>query len=170
VSDELLRELTGWSPRERIGTFRAWHRGALSLIHLHVVTVLEADGPMPMSKLAEALDVSVASATGIVDRMEHRGLVERRHASDDRRVVLVGATSRGKNLFRMMDRRRRVGLARLLEHLTPEEQAGFLLGLRGLRAARAAMAVPAAAEANPAGAGPPTGDAAGTRPTGEVPA
>ena len=34
-----------------------------------------------MSRLAEALDVSVASATGIVDRMEQRGLVERRRSA-----------------------------------------------------------------------------------------
>ena len=58
--------------------FRRWLAGSLSIVHLHVLTILEADGPLSMGKLAEALDVSVASATGIVDRMEQRGLVERR--------------------------------------------------------------------------------------------
>jgi len=55
--DDLLDELTSWSPRERAGAFRHWLRGSLSLVHLHVLTVLEADGPLAMSKLAEALDV-----------------------------------------------------------------------------------------------------------------
>ena len=48
-----------------------------------------------MGDLAEELDVSVASATGIVDRMEQRGLVERRHGPDDRRVVMVDLTATG---------------------------------------------------------------------------
>ena len=39
-----------------------------------------------MSQLAEALDVSQASATGIVDRMEQRGLVSRQRNDEDRRV------------------------------------------------------------------------------------
>ena len=77
LTDELLDELSRWGPRERGGMFRSWHRGSLSIVHLIVLTVLEADGPRSMGDLAEALDVSVASATGIVDRMERRGLVER---------------------------------------------------------------------------------------------
>ena len=81
--------MTSWSPRDRMNVFRSWLKGSLSLIHLHVLTVLEADGPLPMSQLADTLDVSVASATGIVSRMEERGLVERQHDETDRRVVLV---------------------------------------------------------------------------------
>ena len=95
IVDDLLDELTSWSPRERAGAFKHWLRGSLSLVHLQVLAVLEADGPLAMSKLAEALDVSVASATGIIDRMEQRGLVERRREPDDRRVVLVHRTDSG---------------------------------------------------------------------------
>ncbi len=140
VADDLLNELTAWSPRERMSAFTRWHRRALSLIHLNVVAVLEADGPLSMSRLAEALDVSVASATGIVTRMEKRGLVQRRHGEDDRRVVLVHPTEAGEDLFRGIEQRRRAGLARLLEKLSDEEMAGFLAGLRALRAARAERA------------------------------
>ena len=81
--DELLASMA-WDPKERIGTFRSWLRGSLSLVHLQVITTLEADGPLSMTRLAEAMDVSVASATGIVNRMEERGLVERRHDNADR--------------------------------------------------------------------------------------
>ena len=56
--DELIETMLPWDPRERLGTFKAWLRGSLSLIHLHVLTTLEASGPMPMSHLADALDVS----------------------------------------------------------------------------------------------------------------
>ena len=88
----IVDELTNWNPRERMGMFRKWLEGSLSIVQLHVLTVLETAGPLPMGKLADALDVSVASATGIVDRMEQRGLVERRHDEADRRIVLVHPT------------------------------------------------------------------------------
>lgn len=134
--DDLLDELTSWSPRERAGAFRHWLRGSLSLVHLHVLTVLEADGPLAMSKLAEALDVSVASATGIVDRMEQRGLVERRREPDDRRVVLVYATDAGDSVFRELAKDRRKHLARLLDRMTDAELESFLIGLRAMRRVR----------------------------------
>ena len=136
--DELLASMA-WDPKERIGTFRSWLRGSLSLIHLQVITTLEADGPLSMTRLAEAMDVSVASATGIVNRMEERGLVERRHESEDRRIVLVHVTRRGEKVFAVMERHRRDRLAKVLDHLTDEELAAFLIGMRAMRAARVAI-------------------------------
>jgi DNA-binding MarR family transcriptional regulator len=134
--NDLLEELTSWGPRERAGAFRQWLRVSLSLVHLHVLTVLEADGPLAMSKLAEALDVSVASATGIVDRMEQRGLVERRREPDDRRVVLVHPTDKGDSVFRDMALERRKHVAKLLDRMTDAELQGFLKGLRAMRRVR----------------------------------
>lgn len=142
LADELLNELTSWSPRERLGTFKTWQRCSLSLVHLNVITVLEAaDGPLPMRHVAEALDVSDASATGIIDRLERRGFVERRHAEDDRRVVLVQLTAAGSQVFREFGEMRRRRLAALLERLDEAELAGFLGGVRALRAASRILAV-----------------------------
>lgn len=134
--DDLLEELTSWSPRERAGAFRHWLRDSLSLVHLQVLAVLEADGPLAMSKLAEALDVSVASATGIIDRMEQRGLVERRREPDDRRVVLVHRTDSGDSIFRDLATDRRKHLADLLDRMTDVELEGLLIGLRAMRRVR----------------------------------
>ena len=137
LADDLLEELTAWSPADLERTFRAWHLGALSLIHLLVLIVLEAEGPLAMSQLAELLDVADASATGIVDRMERRGLVQRQHALDDRRLVMVHATDAGRAVLGTLQAGRRDHLARRLERLTDDELAGFLTGLRAMRAARA---------------------------------
>jgi DNA-binding MarR family transcriptional regulator len=136
---ELVDEMTAWNPRERMDAFRSWLKGSLSLIHLHVLTVVEADGPIPMSRLAESLDCSVASATGIVGRMEERGLVERRHASSDRRVVLVYPTDAGRAVFRDMAEHRRARLTDLLERLADDELAALLTGLRAMRKARQSL-------------------------------
>src|SRR5882672_9895536 len=89
LTDEVLDELTSWQSRLRMAAFQKFARGTLSIVHLSVLAALETQGPLSMTKLAETMDVSVASATGIVTRMEKRGVVRRRHAEDDRRVVLV---------------------------------------------------------------------------------
>lgn len=136
LADDLLYELTEWSPRDRVGMFRGWHRGALSLIHLNVLAVLEAQGPLSMGQLADGLDVSDASATGIIERMERRGLVERRHATDDRRLVQVHLLEAGSSVFSDLQAHRREHLHRLLQELSDAELAGFLAGLRAMRAAR----------------------------------
>lgn len=161
--DALLDELLSWNPREFIVAFRRWHHDSFSLIHLNVLTVLEMDGSASMSHLAHALDVSVASMTGIVDRMERRGLVERRGDPGDRRVILVHATDAGRDVFREIDRRRREGLETMLAQLGDTELAGLLTGHRALRAARAVAVAAregkgAASEApGPSGRGAPPG-------------
>ena len=133
-------ELLTWNPREFITAFRRLHQNAFSLLHLNVISILDVDGPLPMSRLAEALDVSVASATGIVDRMEKRGLVERRHDEADRRRVLVHPTKRAGAVFERINERRREGLGRLLDRLSDDELQALLVGHRALRAGRTAMA------------------------------
>lgn len=135
--EEVVDELTSWNPRELIAAFQRWHQGSISLIHLNVLTLLEASGPLAMSRLAEALDISVASVTGVVDRMEARDLVVRRRHPDDRRVVLVHPAAGARKVFGEIDSRRREGLKVLLARLSDEELAGLLAGHRALRAARA---------------------------------
>jgi DNA-binding MarR family transcriptional regulator len=135
---EVIDELTSWNPREFITAFQRWHHGSISLIHLNVLALLEGHGPLAMSKLAEALDISVASMTGVIDRMEKRGLVERRHDLEDRRVVLGHPAAGGRQLFSDIDDRRRHGLAKLLDSLTDADLEALLRGHRALRAARLA--------------------------------
>ncbi len=147
---ELLGELTAWPAGDRGGAFKAWHRHALSLVHLNVLTLIEADGPLPMRRLAESMDVSDASATGIVDRMEKRGLVERRRDSADRRVVLVHPTDTGRRVFEDMAARRRERLSAVLNELSENDMASLLSGMHALHAARQrVMAALAGAPATP---------------------
>jgi DNA-binding MarR family transcriptional regulator len=133
---ELLEEMTAWPPRDRGGALRNWHRHALSLVHLTVLTALEAEGPLSMKRLAEAMDVSDASATGIVDRMEKRGLVERRHGTTDRRMVLVHPTDTGSQVFTNIAAHRQHFLARVFHELSEDEVFALLTGMRAMHAAR----------------------------------
>jgi DNA-binding MarR family transcriptional regulator len=168
--DEVLDELTAWNPREFISAFQRWHQGSVSLVHLNVLTLLETQGPISMSHLAEALDISVASATGVVDRMEARGLVERRRDLEDRRVILVHLAEGGRQVFADIGGRRRQGLAKLLARLSDDELAGLLAGHRALRTARAELARQLAAAEASEGAEPadPAEGAGASSPAGTM--
>jgi DNA-binding MarR family transcriptional regulator len=56
--------------------------------------------PVPMGNLAEALHCDNSNVTGIVDRLEERGLVRREASKDDRRVKLLVLTTEGERLRR----------------------------------------------------------------------
>ena len=132
----VLEELSSHTPASMLQAMRRRPGGPVSLIHLQVLAILDADGPLPMGRLAEALDVSQASATGIVDRMAQRALVERTDDPDDRRVVRVAMTVDGRRMVEGVAAERKERLARVLEELTDDELEGFLRGSRALRAAR----------------------------------
>jgi len=134
--DDLLDELTSHNPAQMLRSMRRWPSGPVSLVHINVLSVLDLDGPLPMRSLAEALDVSQASATGIVDRMEQRGLIERRRDDEDRRVIRVALRDDGRRLIEGVAAERRERLHILLNELTDDELDGFLRGTRALREAR----------------------------------
>jgi DNA-binding MarR family transcriptional regulator len=73
-------------------------RLGISMTHFHVLTLLRHHDAMPMGRLADILDASMSSATGIIDRMEERGLVTRERVTSDRRIVLVRPTRTGLDL------------------------------------------------------------------------
>jgi len=58
--------------------------------------------PLPMRRLAQQLKCEPSNVTGIVDRLETRGLVERRPDPTDRRVKLAAATTEGRQVARSL--------------------------------------------------------------------
>jgi DNA-binding MarR family transcriptional regulator len=58
--------------------------------------------PLPMRRLAQKLKCEPSNVTGIVDRLELRGLVERRPDPSDRRVKLAAATEEGRRVARSL--------------------------------------------------------------------
>lgn len=120
--------------RQRFMT-REWCRQAVSMTHVHVLLLLDIEGPLSMSRLAEQLDVSLPSTTGIVTRMEERRLVQRIHDEDDRRVVLVQLTDEGRSALERVDTLRREHITRALRRLSTSQQANILRAVRDLRVA-----------------------------------
>ena len=70
----------------------------VSAPQLSSLLALYENGPMPPSQIAKYIMVNSSTVTGIIDRLEQKGLVERSRISHDRRVITIALTERGKAL------------------------------------------------------------------------
>jgi DNA-binding MarR family transcriptional regulator len=135
VVDAIVDEL-----HRMIGSLRCAGTGrmvkaGISMTHLHILWVLEHHGELPMSRLADLLDVSLSNATGLVDRMAERGLVERVRVPDDRRVVIVRVSDAGVRIRDEIEALKQDRMRSILSRLTSDQQARVLVALGDLRGA-----------------------------------
>src|SRR5438067_3671302 len=70
----------------------------LSPVQCHVLHLIEPGRPLPMSRLADTLSCDASNVTGLVDRLESRGLVRRQPSARDRRVKVLQLTPTGARL------------------------------------------------------------------------
>jgi len=113
-------------------------KAGVSMTHMHVMWLLQHHGDLAMSRLAELMDVSLSNATGIVDRMAERGLVERVGLPDDRRVVLVRIGARGLAALDEVEAIKQDRLGAILGHLDATQLERVAAALDDLRGAVAA--------------------------------
>src|SRR3954447_23929772 len=92
---ELLLDLWG-TQRSRVSEIAA--ELGLAPRQMHMLRHLAPDEPLPMSRVAGALRCDPSNVTGIVDRLEERGLIERRPAPGDRRVKMLVLTPEGERV------------------------------------------------------------------------
>ena len=97
----------------------------LSPAQCHVLHLIDPDQPVPMGRLADTLACDASNVTGLIDRLESRGLVERRPSDRDRRVKVLQLTAAGARLRTQM--LRRVTAAPFpLARLSPQQQRTLL--------------------------------------------
>src|SRR5438477_4047728 len=93
----------------------------LSPAQCHVLHLIEPGRPLPMGRLAETLSCDASNVTGLVDRLESRGLVQRQPSANDRRVKVLQLTPTGSRL-RAQLLRRMAGRSLLLSRLSRDDQ------------------------------------------------
>jgi len=71
---------------------------SISAAQLNCLLALYENGPLPPSQIAKHMLVKSSTVTGVVDRLEHKGLVERVRNSPDRRVITIELTEAGNQL------------------------------------------------------------------------
>jgi DNA-binding MarR family transcriptional regulator len=133
--EAIVGELRGSLRELRCGTMERIIRLGVSMTQIHVLWLLEHHGDMPMSRLAELLDVSVSNSTGLIDRMEERSLVERMRVPGDRRVVLVRIGPQGIRVLGELEAMHHERLRRALARLEPTRLSGVLEAFSDFRTA-----------------------------------
>jgi DNA-binding MarR family transcriptional regulator len=71
---------------------------AVTAAQLNCLLALKEEGPLSPSQIAKIIMVKSSTVTGIIDRLEQKGLAERLRNSPDRRIVTIQLTSAGKKL------------------------------------------------------------------------
>jgi DNA-binding MarR family transcriptional regulator len=121
-----------------VGSERLAKRG-VSMTTMHLLSMLQHHGTLSMSRLADLLDVSLSNATGLVDRMEERGLVERVRDDEDRRLVLVRCSGGGTELLSDTQLLKDEWLRKVLLSLEPGQLRCVQDALQYVRAAVSAV-------------------------------
>ena len=88
--------------------------GEVTLQQCRTLVVLETFGPQPSAEVARRLEVAPSTVTRMCDRLVRRELVRRFHREDDRRLVCLGLTERGRDLVGEIMRARRDEIADLV--------------------------------------------------------
>ncbi|KUP95833.1 MarR family winged helix-turn-helix transcriptional regulator [Thermobifida cellulosilytica] len=104
----------------------------LTIQQLKVLVALAVDGNTPTHELAERIGVSVATLTGIVDRLSARSLVLRREDPADRRVRRVDLTEKGRALIDDMWGTSRERTLAALRSLDVETLRGLVRGVEAV--------------------------------------
>ena len=153
---EIAEGIAVLASRRRCAIARRVHHSGLSLGHLQVLWLLQQHGPLSVSHLADWLGIGVPNMTGLLDRMEQRGLVERTRDGEDRRVVLARMTDLGRAAVTEHDGWRTELIEEIMEPLTTEQVLAVAAGVRQARRAAAEPTNDPQAQAMPdPGARPP---------------
>ncbi|MBC2682494.1 MarR family winged helix-turn-helix transcriptional regulator [Corynebacterium anserum] len=120
---EIATELRPALSRLYLLYFRQAEAFSISQAQMSIMTILEENGPMRISQIAQAEAIRMPTASNAINQLENMGLVTRVRDVSDRRGVRVELTDKGKQELAEIGQSRNEALARMLEHLTPEELA-----------------------------------------------
>lgn len=98
--DQVLEAILYLYTESRRVTKELARRADLTGPQLTVVKLLEHIGDLSLSSLSEKIGAQNSTVTGIIDRMEREGLVTRERSTEDRRVVYIKLSEKGRELAR----------------------------------------------------------------------
>lgn len=104
----------------------------LTAPQLATLRELERTGDTSIGVLARAIHLSQPTLTGIIDRLERRGLIRRTRDGEDRRAVKVAVTSAGRELLSRAPHSLHARFRREFEKLRDWEQTLMLSSLQRL--------------------------------------
>ena len=102
----------------------------ITLSQMKALTAFHDDREYSMTELSKNALVKMPSMTEMVDRLESEGVLRRVRDTQDRRVVKVGLTDRGKKIHSHFIGRRREEMGNMFGKLSPRDQDELVASLR----------------------------------------
>lgn len=99
---------------------------SISKPELLALEAISREEGLMMSDLGKRLDISLSTATGIIDRLIEKKLVKRERNGGDRRVVRVVLTDKGRKTNQTYQKQKKDLFGRMLGALDPEEQGELI--------------------------------------------
>ncbi|MBU4076458.1 MAG: MarR family transcriptional regulator [Euryarchaeota archaeon] len=99
---------------------------SISKPELLALEAISKEEGLMMSDLGKRLDISLSTATGIIDRLIEKKLVKRERNGGDRRVVRVVLTDKGRKTNQTYQKQKKELFGRMLGALDPEEQGELI--------------------------------------------
>ncbi len=111
---------------------RDLNKDNISFAQFFLLSYLATSKELTMTDIARKMGHSTAAATGLVDRLEKLGYMERTHAIDDRRKVLVRITPKGLDLVSRLRDELQDRIADAMEETKTSDANGFISAYRQL--------------------------------------
>ena len=121
-AERLADIFTGLQRNFMLTLSKELQRGDVSFAQYFLLGFLELKGALTMTEIAKKMGHTTAAATGLVDRLEKAGHVERGHAKNDRRKILVKITPSGEGIVSEVRDDMIANLLKMMAHLEPDEQ------------------------------------------------
>ncbi|MDZ7344553.1 MAG: MarR family transcriptional regulator [candidate division KSB1 bacterium] len=109
-----------------------FEQGDLTLPQFGVLEALAHLGPMKMCDIAGKLLMSGGNVTGVVDRLEQKGLVRRIVDTEDRRTFVIHLTAAGRKLIDDIFPRHALQIEKLTSALSAKEKGTLIALLKKL--------------------------------------
>ena len=123
---ESLMQMAENLPLFKMLSFKNSMLRGLTMTEIHTIAIIGKLGSPRMSELAERGRVTQGTMTGMVDKLVGKGYVKRTRAAEDRRVVRVKLTARGRRVDKLHEQHHAELIAKIAGALTDSEQRQML--------------------------------------------
>jgi DNA-binding MarR family transcriptional regulator len=96
--------------------------GALNEKELMIIAFVGENESVKMSDIADNLKAPLSTLTSIADKLVANKLLTRYNSDEDRRVVKVGLTDKGRESYKLFVTRKKAMARKVLSHFTEKEQ------------------------------------------------
>jgi DNA-binding MarR family transcriptional regulator len=104
----------------------------LSILQIQTLIFLNQDKKISMTDIAEYFHIELSSATSLLNKLCDQKLVKRYEAPEDRRLVIVTLTDKGKKLLKQVISERKKKIEKILSYLSKKEKNELLNILKAL--------------------------------------